>query len=81
MIGTLLEGVIYLIFHILIEVLLIGSGEIILFCMTLGKRKPVWTREYQGSAAKVGILIDLSFIVGFLFWLSLAWLLFSIIFP
>ncbi len=72
MIGAILEGIIYLIFHVIIEIFIIGTGEIVLYCITLGKRKPIFRRDYRGSSAKLGILIDLSFIIGFIFWLSLA---------
>lgn len=77
MIGIAVEGIIQLLFHVIFEIFFIGTGEIILYVFTIGKRKPVWKRETKGSSAKVGVLIDLSFIIGFVFWLSLAWFFFS----
>lgn len=76
MIGVAAEGIIQLLFHVIIEIFFIGTGEIILYIITLGKRKPVWKRESKGGPAKLAILIDLSFIIGFIFWLALAWLIF-----
>jgi len=76
MIGVAIEWIIQLIFHVIFEIFFIGTGEIILYIFTLGKRKPVWKRDTKGSSAKMGILIDLSFIIGFIFWLSLAWFIF-----
>jgi len=80
MIGAIIEGIIYLIFHVIFEILFIGTGEIILYFITIGKRKPVWKRDFKESSAKLGILVDFSFIIGFIFWLSLTWLMFSKIF-
>lgn len=77
MIGVAVEGIIQLLFHVIFEIFFIGTGEIILYVFTIGKRKPVWERETKGSSAKLGVLIDLSFIIGFVFWLSLAWFFFS----
>jgi hypothetical protein len=77
MIGVAVEGIIQLLFHVIFEIFFIGTGEIILNVFAIGKRKPVWKRETKGSSAKLGVLIDLSFIIGFVFWLSLAWFFFS----
>ena len=77
MIGVAVEGIIQLLFHVIFEIFFIGTGEIILYVFTIGKRKPVWKRETKGSSAKLGVLIDLSFIIGFVFWLSLVWFFFS----
>lgn len=77
MIGVALEGVIQLIFHVIFEIWFIGTGEIILYIFTLGKRKPVWKRDTKGASAKLGILIEFSFIIGFIFWLSLAYFIFN----
>ena len=76
MIGLAVEGVIQLVFHVIVEIFFIGTGEIILYITTLGKRKPVWKRESNGRSTRLAILIDFSFIIGFIFWLALAWLIF-----
>ncbi len=77
MIGVAAEGIIQLIYHVVIEILFIGSGEILLYLLSLGKRKPVWKRDHQGGSARLALLIDLSFILGFVFWITLAWLVFG----
>lgn len=77
MIGVAVEGIIQLLFHVIFEIFFIGTGEMVLYVFTLGKRKPVWKRETKKSSAKLGILIDLSFIIGFIFWLSAAWFVFK----
>ena len=77
MIGVAAEGIIQLLFHVVVEIFFIGTGEIILYIISLGKRTPVWKRESKGGATKLAILIDLSFIIGFIFWLALAWLIFK----
>lgn len=77
MIGLAVESLIRLLFHVFFELFFIGTDEIILYLLTLGKRKPVWRSNTRRSPLKWGVFIDLSFIVGFLFWLLLAWLIFS----
>ena len=77
MIGVAAEGIIQFIFHVIIEIFFIGTGETIFFIITLGKRKPVWKKENKGWVAKLAILIDFSFIIGILFWLALVWLIFK----
>ncbi len=77
MIGVAAEGIIQLIFHVIIEIFFIGTGEIILYIISLGKRKPVWKRESKSGSIKLAIFIDLSFIIGFIFWLTLAWIIFK----
>ncbi len=76
MIGVAAEGIIQLLFHVIIEIFFIGTGEIILYIISLRKRKPVWKREGQSGSTKLAIFMDLSFIIGFLFWLTVAGLLF-----
>jgi len=77
MIGVAIEGFIQLLFHVIFEIFFIGTGEIVLYILTLGKRKPVWKRDANRSSGKLGVLIDLSFILGFMFWLSFAWFFFK----
>ena len=77
MIGVAAEGVIQLAFHVIFEIFFIGSGEILLYLLTFGKRKPVWKRDHQGGAARLALLIDFSFILGFVFWITVAWLVFG----
>ena len=77
MIGVAAEGIIQLIFHVIVEIFFVGTGETVLYILTLDKRKPVWKREHKGGATKLAILIDASFIIGFIFWIALAWLFFS----
>lgn len=79
MIGVIIDSFIQLLFHVIFEIFFIGTGEIVLYILTLGKRKPVWKRETNGSPGKLGVLIDLSFIIGFIFWLSFAWFFFQIV--
>ena len=76
MIGVAAEGIIQLIFHVVFEIFFIGSGEILLYLLTLGKRKPVWKREPKVGSTMVALLIDISFILGFIFWVFMAWLIF-----
>ena len=80
MIGIVLEGILQVIIHVIFEVFFIGTGEIILYVLSMGRRKPVWKRDISEGSLKLGIFIDLSFIIGFVFWLSLALLIINNIF-
>jgi len=77
MVGVILEGFIQLIFHVIFEIFFIGTGEIILYILTFGGRKPVWKRDHRGGSVSLAIFVDLSFIIGFVFWISLAWFIFN----
>lgn len=77
MVGAIFEGIISTIFQIIFEIFFMGTGEIILYILTAGKRKPVWKRDHNESVVKIFILFDLSVIIGFVFWVSIAWLIFN----
>ncbi len=77
MFGPVIEGILLLLFHLVFELLFIGTGEVILYLFTLGNRQPVWRREHKESAVIFGIFLDLSFIIGFVFWLFFSWLVYN----
>jgi len=77
MVGAVVEGIISTIFQVIFEIFFMGTGEIILFIITAGKRKPIWKRDDKESIVKIFILFDLSVIIGFVFWVSVACLIFN----
>lgn len=77
MVGAVVEGIITVIFQVIFEVFFMGTGEILLFIITFGKRKPVWKRDNNDSTVKTFILLDFSVIIGFVFWVFVAYLIFN----
>ena len=69
MIGVVFEGIVEIIFEFIVEVFLFFTGEIILYILTLGKRTPTFKIEDSEHLAKIFILMDISVVVGFIFWL------------
>lgn len=67
MIGTLLEGIVEILFRFIGGTFLFFTGELILFLLTLGKRTPTWEREEQ--PVKTFLFMDISILIGFIFWI------------
>lgn len=70
-IRTILE----FLFRIFVEVILFYSGEILIFFITFGRRRPRWDYYADEKASKFFIFTELSVWVGFAFWLFMAWLI------
>ena len=62
--GAIIECILWLI----ISVLLIWTGEILIFIFTAGRHKPRWDLYIRDDPFKFVILTELSFWVGLLFW-------------
>lgn len=72
---TILKGILRFLFTIFVECFLFYTGEIVLFIITLGNRKPRWDYYSRESASKFVIFTELSTWLGFAFWLFIAWLI------
>ncbi len=48
MVGAIVERIISSIFQIIFEIIFMGTGEIILYILTAGKKKPIWKRNEKG---------------------------------
>lgn len=68
-IRTILE----IIFRIVVEFILFYSGEILLFFLTIGMRKPRWDYYLEEKASRFVIFTERSVWLGFAFWLFIAW--------
>jgi hypothetical protein len=72
-----LKGALRFVFEIIVEVLLFYTGEIVIFIITFGIRKPRWNYYSDASASKFVILTEASalasILTGFTFWLVIAW--------
>ncbi len=60
-------------FSILIELLIFYTGEVVLFTITLGYKKPRWDYYTSEKPSKFVIFTEMSLWVGFAFWLLIFW--------
>ena len=65
----LAKGALRFLFWIFVEVLLLYTGEIILYLITFGRKKPRWDYYADVSGGKWVIFTELSTYVGFATWL------------
>jgi hypothetical protein len=66
----MIEFVLDLLFTLLIEVLLVCTGEVLRFVFTLGRRKPTLQFWRESPRARLPALMSASALVGFLFWVT-----------
>jgi len=72
MLDDVVEGVLKFIFHILLEIICFYTGEVILFIITFGHKKPRWDYYDDVSPSKWVIITKISFWIGALFWIMVA---------
>lgn len=60
-------------FSVIVEAILLYTGEIVLFLITAGHKKPRWDYYALEKPSKFVILTDVSVLIGFATWLSIAW--------
>ena len=66
---------VHLLIYITGAIIFYGTGEIFLFLITGGKRKPNFNRIKNESGFKAGIFIEISYVIGLLFWFALIMLI------
>ena len=71
MLSDIIEGMLKFIFRVIVEIFCFYTGEIILYILTLGRKKPRWNYYLDASPSKFIILTEISFWIGFLFWIFL----------
>jgi hypothetical protein len=76
---AIFKGVSRFVLEILVEFLFFYTGEIVLFIMTLGKKKPRWDYCSDESPSKWVIFSELSTWIGIAFWLFVAWFINSVL--
>lgn len=69
MLSDVVEGILELLFHIFIELICFYTGEIILYFLTFGKKKPRWDYYAEDTPAKFVIMTEISTWIGFAFWI------------
>lgn len=72
----LTKGIGYLLFYALIELICYPTGEIVLYILSFGKKKPRWDYYIKDKPSKFVILTEISVYIGISFWVST--LIFSI---
>ncbi len=69
MTSSLIEGIIWVIFRCIIEILCFYTGEIIISILTARKKKPRWDYSSDASVTKFYVLTEISTWIGFVFWI------------
>ena len=72
---TILRGILRFIFELLIEIVFFCTGEIVLFILTFGRRKPRWNYYADESPSKWVVFMEISTWIGIAFWIFIAWLI------
>jgi len=75
MVKTIFKGIVRFLFELIVEFFLFYTGEIVLFILTFGKKKPRWNYYTDESPSKWVIFTELSTWIGIAFWLLIAWLI------
>ena len=78
---AILKGIARFVLDVLVEGFFFYTGEIALFIVTLGKRKPRWDYYVDESPSKWVIFTEISTWIGVAFWILVAWLISSIVWP
>ena len=73
-IEDVVEGIIRFVFHLIVEVVFFYTGEIILYVLTLGRKVPRWDFYSRESPFRWAVLTEISWWIGFLFWVfTIGW--------
>lgn len=67
--AAILETAIYWLFWFLAHVVCYATGELILWAVTLGRRRPQLIRKRDAAEPRTSLLEELSFYVGAAFWI------------
>lgn len=63
------EELIFTVFHFVVEVVLVGTGEGVRWALTRGRYKPRWDQYHSKRAGEQVLLSEPSLYVGAAFWL------------
>lgn len=69
MLSDVAEGIFEFLFTFFIKVFCFYTGEIILFLLTFGKKKPLWDYYAENSETKFVIMTEISAWIGIFFWI------------
>lgn len=68
-IKAVIQAILRALFHLFVEGLLFYTGEIILFFITFGYKRPRWDYYAEEKPSRYIIFTEISVWVGFCFWL------------
>lgn len=57
------------IFSVVVEIFFLYTGEVVLYLITFGRKKPRWDAYTAEHMAKFWVLSDLSALIGTVFWI------------
>jgi hypothetical protein len=66
----ILEEIVEFLFHLVLEIFLTWTGEIVLFLITFGKHKPKWDLYTKESPSRFVIFSEISLWIGMAFWIA-----------
>ena len=81
MVKTIFKGILRFLFALIVEFFLFYTGEIVLFILTFGKKKPRWNYYADEPPSKWAIFTELSTWIGIAFWLLIAWFIDRVFIP
>lgn len=76
---TLLEAAVYGLLWFIAHVVCYATGELILWAVTLGRRRPRLMRHNDETETRSSLLEEMSFYVGAAFWLVVMGLLVGVV--
>ena len=72
MLDEIAEGIVKLIFQFILETICFYTGEIILFILSFGRKKPRWDYYSDAPLSKWIIITEISLWIGAAFWVLIA---------
>jgi hypothetical protein len=72
-IKTVLGFIFEFLYRLIAELFLFYTGEIVLYFLTFGRKKPRWNAYTKERPMKFWVLTDISTFIGLVFWLVLLW--------
>lgn len=67
--SNIIEGFIEFSFRLFIEIILFYSGELVLYVISGGRKKPRWDYYNNEAITKWMIFTEISVWIGFIFWI------------
>lgn len=74
MIGSIIEGLLEIIIQVIFETVMFYTGEVVLFLITFGCKKPRWDFYSDKKPTVWAVMTESSALVGLVFWIvTIAW--------
>ncbi len=69
MINDIFENILEIMFHLIVEIICFYTGEIVIFFLTFGNRKPRWDFYTDDTPIRWAIFTQISVWIGMFFWI------------